>query len=74
MKAYICDRCEETYTINDIFPTQGRIKGNFLAKIALLDRGGNFDASLDLCDDCLSDLFEFMNNNTVSSRGKTVGV
>lgn len=64
MKAYICDRCGETYTGNKV-PTIGRISGGYLSGFYLMSSHEEFDSRVDLCDDCLNDLFKFMGNQTV---------
>lgn len=60
MKAYICDRCERTYLKNNKVPTSGRIHGSYIAGFTLRSISGDFDAQVDLCDDCIEDLMKFM--------------
>lgn len=68
MKAYICDRCRCTYTTNTKHATNGRICGGKIAGIAISTPLGELDSRSDLCDDCIEDLFKFMNNNDVLGR------
>lgn len=67
MKAYICDRCGIAYTKNKTFPTVGRISGSYIAGMALLSFSGNIDKTFDLCDVCLEDLWDFLDNKTVNA-------
>ena len=64
MKAYICDRCGNTYLENHRIPTFGRISGSYLAGFKLISKDGDVDGSVDLCDDCLECLQDFMSNKT----------
>ena len=73
MKAYICDRCGETYTENKV-PTTGRISGGIIGGINLVTMQGHNDASIDLCDNCVNDLFKFMGNQTVYKQERTEGL
>lgn len=70
MKAYICDRCEKTYTENKT-PTSGRIHGGYLAGFNFRSELREVDACVDLCDNCLNDLFDFMMNKTVFKHEET---
>lgn len=68
MKAYICDRCGETYLTNDRVPTSGRIRGSHLAGLDLMNRFKDIDRHIDLCDDCLEDFQDFMNKVAKEER------
>lgn len=65
MKAYICDRCGKTYTDNNKVATSGKIQGSYICGIWLNTKFDRIDKSVDLCDDCIVDLFSFLNNETV---------
>lgn len=65
MKAYICDRCGKTYTDNNKVATSGKIQGSYICGIWLNAKFDRIDKSVDLCDDCIVDLFQFLNNETV---------
>ena len=73
MKAYICDRCGETYIQNQV-PTRGLVKGGCLSGFQFVNRYEEFDSKVDLCDNCLNDLFKFMENQTVYNVGRTIGL
>ena len=67
MKAYVCDRCGETFIENKT-PTNGRIHGGYLFGVSFVTERREIDWTSDLCDECLEDLFDFMNNKTVYER------
>lgn len=73
MRAYICDRCKTAYTKN-LTPTFGKITEGHLTGFCFMTSGGLPDNLVDLCDDCLEKLFDFMNNKTVYKTEETIGV
>lgn len=60
MKAYICDRCGETYLKNTEHRTEGRVYGSYISGIEFISIDNERDKSMDLCDGCISDLCRFM--------------
>lgn len=55
-----CDRCGKFYENNKKHETSGRIHGSKLTGISTTDTNTCSDKWFDLCDDCLTDLFEFL--------------
>lgn len=54
-----CDRCGQYYDENKQHKTTGRISGSKITGISLVCDLGS-DTWIDLCDDCITDLKEFM--------------
>lgn len=60
--AHQCDRCKKFYTLNDV-------KQHFYIR-----RGNNsFADYLDLCDDCYSELEQFIGVDSEKKKGKKKG-
>lgn len=57
-----CDRCGIYYDKNTDHKTTGRLIGSIISGVATIDRMCDRDKSYDLCDNCLTDLFEFLEN------------
>lgn len=55
-----CDRCGSYYDKNTKHRTTGRVIGGMISGIQTETRLGEKDCSYDLCDDCITDLFEFL--------------
>lgn len=75
-KARKCDRCGSFYEKNTLHNTTGRIHGSILGGIALTDISGENDERYDLCDNCIVELFNFLNsdkiNNDIMKRSNEV--
>lgn len=57
-----CDRCGNFYLNNTLHPTNGRRRECFVTGVATLSRDSSANKYIDLCDDCISDFWAFMNN------------
>lgn len=57
-----CDRCGKHYDENITFKTCEPFFNYILTGIATVDQSHESDKIYDLCDDCIADLFEFLNN------------
>lgn len=55
-----CDRCGKYYDKNEKHETSGKIHGRKLAGVKTIDTNDCWYNHFDLCDDCLTDLFEFL--------------
>ncbi|MFQ9509500.1 MAG: hypothetical protein ACLRZ7_00815 [Lachnospiraceae bacterium] len=55
-----CDRCGQYYDENKQHKTTGCILGSKITGISLVCGDGSSDTWIDLCDDCITDLKEFM--------------
>lgn len=55
-----CDRCGQYYDENKQHKTIGRILGSKITGISLVCDFDSHDKMIDLCDDCITDLKEFM--------------
>lgn len=64
MIAYICDRCGETYTSNTY--------GDYISEVAIITKLGEIEETMDMCDGCFKDFFNFMNNETVYKYEKVM--
>lgn len=62
MKAKICDCCGCGYSKNNKHETHCRLHGGFLDGIAYISNG-MIDARVDLCDDCIDDLFNYISSH-----------
>lgn len=63
MKAKICDCYSCAYSKNNEHETRLRLKGSFIGGIAYLDINGCIDGKVDLCDDCINDLFNYISSH-----------
>lgn len=68
MKAKRCDRCGKFYLKNEKIPTNRHIINSYISGIAFLAIDRTQDASNDLCDECLDDLFDFLIYNESKQR------
>lgn len=57
-----CDRCKNFYIRNIALKTNGRISGSYIGGMAMATPDGDCDIWYDLCDSCVRDLHEFLNN------------
>jgi len=56
-----CDRCGKVYKENKAHKTGYRIVGETITGVAITTTSGCYDITLDLCDDCITDLKKWMN-------------
>lgn len=62
-----CDRCGKFYIKNEKHKTSGRVNGGILGGITTVSTNENHDKWLDLCDDCISDLLDFLDGKELMS-------
>lgn len=60
-EAYKCDRCGKYYSENKTKLTGGNCKNEVFGHVNIKGRF-NWYKSYDLCDDCVRELFEFLND------------
>lgn len=57
-----CDRCKNYYDENTKYKTKGRLIGSIISGVATTNRIYEKDKCYDLCDKCLTELFDFLEN------------
>lgn len=57
-----CDICGRYYDKNTKYTSSGRLAGSIISGIATTNRIYEKDKCYDLCDKCLTELFEFLEN------------
>lgn len=62
MEAKICDRCGRTYTTNNVYKTRLTSLVDHIGAIAFMTYDYKRDDIVDLCDGCVGDLMNFLNN------------
>ena len=62
-RAKKCDRCGNFYEKNELYITSGKVSCSTIGGVATTDAFyRNVDKKYDLCDDCIVELFRFLNN------------
>lgn len=57
-----CDRCGRYYDKNIKHKSSGRLIGSIISGVATTNRIYDNDNCYDLCDKCITELYEFLEN------------
>lgn len=68
-----CDRCGQYYDKNSKHETSNKVYNGIIGGVATTDAFlKNVDKNYDLCDDCIGELFRFLNNEIQYGERKKI--